>query len=220
MTNPTSTKFNITVTLPYYLCRVKQLQDEELFQLVQQDDGNAFAVFMERYSRQLYKLIMNQIRNAPETKDIMQDIFISCWKNRHKIVITGSAYPYLYRAAKNAVVDYVLDAKRQTDISDVYWDLLPGNIHSIEEEIAVKEMEQAFQQTVNAMPETMKKVIRMSREDHLNSREIATLLNISEQTVRNNISMALHKLREQLGLPVLLLLLPSSIFFDFLVTLS
>ena len=59
---------------------------------------------------------------------------------------------------------------------------------------SVEEVENA----INALPDQCREIFTMSRFDELTYEEIASQLNISINTVRTQISRALHKLREQL----------------------
>nr|WP_295869513.1 sigma-70 family RNA polymerase sigma factor [uncultured Chitinophaga sp.] len=199
---------------------MNHLTDQQLFEYIQRDNEQAFEVLLQRYSSRLYKVVFRHTRHADTTKDILQDIFLGVWKNRRKMVVTDTVYPYLYRSAKNAVIDQALATARQVPFDAEQFESLPGYAVSGDEPLQVRELELAFQRSVDSLPEKMRAVILLSREQQLSAREIAAKLNISEQTVRNNISMALKSLRKSLGLPALLFLLPSTCFFDYLVTLS
>lgn len=48
------------------------------------------------------------------------------------------------------------------------------------------------------LPETQQKVIRLSRVEGLSNKEIATKLNLSEQTVKNQLSLGIKQLRKKL----------------------
>lgn len=199
---------------------MNNLTDEWLFHEVQQGNEDAFRELMERYSGRLYRIVYKHVQSSATTKDILQEIFIAVWKNRQRIIAGTSLYPYLYRAAKNAVIDHVLLAEKTMAIGEQLAATLATDHPNVEEQLYRQELEASLQQSVNTMPETMKAVFLLSREEQLTSREIAARLNLSEQTVRNNISLALQRIRHHLGMPVLLLLLPSSLIFGFLVTLS
>lgn len=193
---------------------MKELQDIDLFALVQDHSEQAFAILLERYSTKLYDVIYKRIKDDDDTKDILQDIFISFWNNRKKIRIEDSAYPYLYRAAKYAVIDLAIKNQRVT----AHKSLLSGQEepfgHSPESMLIAQELKQQYEQEVASMPDTMQQIFRLSREEHLSAREIAGLLKISEQTVRNNITLALKKLRLNLKSDQLIALLPLSVFIS------
>lgn len=58
------------------------------------------------------------------------------------------------------------------------------------------------------MPHTQGKVVELSRLDNMSIRDIASLLSLSEQTVKNNLTLGLKALRK--------LLAEQSTFFLFL----
>jgi RNA polymerase sigma-70 factor (ECF subfamily) len=58
-----------------------------------------------------------------------------------------------------------------------------------------KELDSLIFKEVNKMPATMKAVFELSRNNKMTIKDIAKNLTISEQTVKNNISLALHRLR-------------------------
>jgi DNA-directed RNA polymerase specialized sigma24 family protein len=49
------------------------------------------------------------------------------------------------------------------------------------------------------MPDTMRKSFELSRKENLSVKEIAEQMELSEQTVKNNLSMALQRLRLKLN---------------------
>jgi len=199
---------------------VKNLPDTELFEQVQQDREQAFEVLMHRYSSQLYDVVYKRLGSDEETKDILQDIFIGVWKNRRQIQVTDSLYPYIYRAAKNAVIDQLIARQKKVSYEDIPEGSLYSTLSGAEDKFNILELQQQFRTAINNMPATMRQVFLLSRDEQLTAREIASRLNISEQTVRNNISMALQRLRNDFRYSQLLVLLPSSLFFGSLVTLA
>ena len=68
-----------------------------------------------------------------------------------------------------------------------------------EESLELKELQAVITSFVHQLPEKCKEIFRMSREEHLSNREIATKLGISEGTVSVQIKRALDKLRDKLG---------------------
>lgn len=63
----------------------------------------------------------------------------------------------------------------------------------------VKELSALVDAELNELPDRLQVPYRLSREQNLSIKEIAANLSISEQTVKNNISTVLHKLRFRLG---------------------
>ncbi|RPD42651.1 RNA polymerase sigma factor [Chitinophaga barathri] len=177
---------------------MNHLSDEDLMELVVDGNEIAFAGLVDRYSKDLYKLIYKRVKDDDITKDIVQEIFISLWKNRHTITVKQSLFPYLYQAAIYEVVDHTLRAGKEIAFKT---SLLSQEDHiqpSISQEIETEDLRREIDRTVARMPQTMRTVFCLSRYEYLSVREIAGKLHLSEQTVKNNITLAMQRLRVSL----------------------
>ncbi|EHQ26140.1 RNA polymerase sigma factor [Mucilaginibacter paludis] len=199
---------------------MKELPDKTLFTLVQDHDERAFAVLLERYSRRMYDLVYKRTRDDDDTKDILQDIFISFWNNRDKIRIEDSIYPYLHRSAKYAVIDLAIRNQRVSAYQNLLAKQDEPFIHPAENSLIADELKLQYEREVARMPGTMQQIFRLSRDQHLSAREIAAQLQLSEQTVRNNITLALKKLRLSIGSDQLIVLLPLSLYISSALTVN
>ncbi len=61
--------------------------------------------------------------------------------------------------------------------------------------LMTRELESIVMQEINKLPEKMKEIFLLSREEMLSNEEIASRLNISSKTVRNQLSTALQRIR-------------------------
>lgn len=165
---------------------------------MQQDDADAFAVVVHRYRRQLYSQIYKRLGSTDDTKDMLQDIYLSLWNNRMSIVIIESFLPYLSRAAHYTIVDQYLFRKKRSAL-EVSLSLLDEPMYlPVEEMILAEDLQQEFDRELLKMPVTVQDVFRLSRKEGLSIKEIAARLDLSEQTVKNYISSALQCLRAYL----------------------
>ncbi|WPU97090.1 sigma-70 family RNA polymerase sigma factor [Mucilaginibacter sabulilitoris] len=176
---------------------IKSLPDEELLKRIQLDDQQAFSVIVYRYNLKLYRIVQNRVRMEDDAKDIIQEIFISLWNNRHNIQTTA-LYPYLSRSAFYAVIDWQLLHKKNLSRHHLLLENEEPAVFSIENQVIADELRQELLEEVEKMPDTTKAVFRMSRIDQKSVKEIATVLHLSEQTVKNNISVALKQLRRRM----------------------
>ncbi|MFD1768325.1 RNA polymerase sigma factor [Sphingobacterium suaedae] len=173
------------------------INDVQLFARIRDDDRSAFAELVDRYSGILYRFILKRTGSKEDTQDILQDIFASFWKRRHQLIVTESLYPYLFKSARYAVIDWMI--KKQKDIVYASSLLAPDGLQplaeSFEDTLLAKELRELINTEVDKMPKTMKNIFRMSRQDAMSNKEIAVKLALSEQTVKNNISLAINKLK-------------------------
>ncbi|EOR96531.1 RNA polymerase ECF-type sigma factor [Arcticibacter svalbardensis MN12-7] len=177
---------------------MENLKDDALLNLMKQDDADAFAVVVHRYRRKLYIQIYRKLGSEDDTKDMLQDIYLSLWNNRMSIVITESFLPYLSRAAHYTIVDQYLFRKKRSAL-EVSLSLMDDPSHlPVEETILAEDLQQEFDQELLKLSVTVQDVFWLSRKEGLSIKEIAVRLDLSEQTVKNYITSALQCLRAYL----------------------
>jgi RNA polymerase sigma-70 factor (ECF subfamily) len=71
----------------------------------------------------------------------------------------------------------------------------PVGASNSDEKLVVKELSFMLDNELSKMPTTMQSAFNLSRVEGLSIKEIAFRLSISEQTVKNNISLALSRLK-------------------------
>lgn len=177
---------------------MKQLSDQPLLEHIQRDSPKAFATLLDRYSQVLFEHVYRKIGHREDAEDITQEIFLSFWKNRTTIHvdINNSLRSYLFGSAKYKVIDYYTKAAVQIPQLQPLDSIqeMRAATHA-DDALLTKELQCLLEKELDAMPERMRKPLQLSREEEMTIREIALLLQISEQSVKNNISSALYKLR-------------------------
>ncbi|MDR6784526.1 RNA polymerase sigma factor (sigma-70 family) [Pedobacter africanus] len=181
---------------------MKELSDRDLIALLHLNDHEAFAELTRRYWQDLFKHVCSKIRNTEEAQDIIQEIFLSVWKNRSDIRCDdqGRLSSYLYRSAKYASINYFSRSGIALRGVEVLEEMLayPAAVKS-DEGLLMKELHRVVDAELSGLPDRLQLPYRLSREQHLSIREIALRLSVSEQTVKNNITDVLNRIRFRLG---------------------
>jgi len=140
-----------------------------------------------------------------ESRDIVQDVFVKFWNNREKADVRFSVRSYLFISVKNKCLDLV--RKKNKDIKVQNISLAEDTIDESFETFVFSELEALFNASLAKLPERCREIFELSRLHGLKNREIAAKLNLSEKTVENQITKALHILKEELKdyLPLLFL---------------
>lgn len=179
---------------------MKTWSDSELFEELKKDNKMAFSILFDRYSDILFRFIQKRIESIPDVEDIIQEVFISMWNRRSKIEVGESIYPYLFKAAKYEMIDWLIKSEkrnRHLDYLEINKDqYLIGT--TSEDELIAKELARLLENEMSRMPDTMRSVFRLSRSEDMSIKDIANQLSLSEQTVKNNVSMALNRLKFKL----------------------
>lgn len=175
--------------------RLDKQKEEEYFKRMQQGDMYSFEYFFKEYTDLLYAYALGFVKEREPAEDIIQDAFVYFWNNRERIRYTGSVYAYLQRAVRNACINY----REHEKVEHRYEQEI---LHTEEEAFdwqeveSVKEMRQKLLDAIDRLPEKCRQIFMMSCVDGLKYREIASRMDISENTVKTQIKLAYKKLRE------------------------
>jgi RNA polymerase sigma-70 factor (family 1) len=177
---------------------IKNLDDSELTYLLCDGNREAFNEIYERYWLKLYRASIKRIKSSDDAKDIVQDLFISLWMKRETLVINRSLSSYLYTAIKYKVINHI----EANIVKNNYLNSLNKAVmdydNSTYETINFQDMEKLLDSGISNLTPKVKEVFELSRKKHLSVNEIAQKLNVSDQTIKNQISKALKSLRVHL----------------------
>ncbi|PTT00158.1 RNA polymerase sigma-70 factor [Flavobacterium plurextorum] len=169
-----------------------QMSDEELQKLIFQKNEDAFAIIFNRYWKKLYLYAFKIYKEEAVCEDIVQEIFISLWKNSgHTVILNLEAY--LFRAVKFKIANQVRNLKFDKEHLEVL-DSIIAPYHTVND-IEYIELEKSIMDQINKLTPKCREVFLLSRMDHFTNAEIAQRLNLSIHTVEKHISNALKELR-------------------------
>ena len=159
--------------------------------------------------RLLYPRLMGYcklfVANKEQAEDIIQESFITLWEKRNTIDPLKSVENFIFIIVRNRCLNYL----RQKKMEDVKINI--DNIHVVElqylynldfnrkEEKSLEELLiQSFQQTVDKLPDKMKKVFIKCKIEGKKQQEVADELSISLKMVEKHITKAKQHIREKL----------------------
>jgi RNA polymerase sigma-70 factor (ECF subfamily) len=161
------------------------------------EDKNAFRAIFLNYFPRVKGFISHLIKNEAVAEDLSQEIFINLWECRESLSCIRSFDAYIYRMAKNAVLNHV---KRDSYHEEyIRHELFKPEEFTIEEEIFAREIQLLVELTVSKMPEQRKRIYTMSRIEGIKNEEIAGRLNITRKTVENHLNAALKDIKKSIS---------------------
>lgn len=170
--------------------------DVLLFKEMQEGNYRALETFFRLYSQQLFVYAMGLIHHQGEAEDIVQEVFISLWKNRMKCTFSGSVKGYLMRAVKNLCIDYRL----HREVERKYQEEM---LYTQEEaEMPAEDREELYrkvQRVMARLPERCREVFILGCVERMSYEEIARQTGVSVNTVKSQIKTAYKKIRSELG---------------------
>lgn len=176
------------------------LQNEHLLIAdLKKGSKEAFDEIYRLYAGRLMAYCTQYTKCREDAEEIVQDVFVALWNSRQTIRQEETLRSLLFTISKHRVIN----AYRSTLNSPVYEDYvdyqneLPAgeDYHRLEYEQYVRIVKDA----IRRLPSTQQRVITLSRFSQLSNKEIAEHLSLSEQTVKNQLSIGLKTLRELLA---------------------
>lgn len=178
---------------------LRDTPDAELWKMAREGSLPAYGELYERYWETLYETAYWRLYDKAAAKDIVQEVFIYCWQKREQIQITESVIAYLRAAVRFKILNYLKSEQARDKYRHLAGRELPEITHATEETLASADLEASYRRELLRLPEKMRQLFIDSRDHGLSVREIAEKHALSEQTVKNQLSSALKKLREGLG---------------------
>lgn len=179
---------------------IKDSYHKKLISGLKEGSQDCFKLLYDLYANRLYSFVYSLTKSREDTFDIVQEVFERLWVNRKKISDEKSLESFLFVIGKNLFVS----AYRKRLSSQKYEDYTEYLDQSRENETADTAMEyDEFKKTlaasVNALPTRQRQIVWLSKYKGMKNSDIADTLNLSEQTVKNQLSLGLKSLRESLG---------------------
>ncbi|AYL97894.1 RNA polymerase sigma factor [Mucilaginibacter celer] len=171
--------------------------DAELLEMLKEDDLNAFDVLFNRYWKSLFIAAKTRLDDEEAAKDIVQTLLIDVWQKRNQLQVNTSLEQFLHGAVKRKVLHHFRSENIRQSAMENALERMGNLIHSEDNLSSYFDLEKIVSEEVEEMPANMKRAFLL-RSDSYSVREIAENLNLAEQTVSNNITEALKRLKRRL----------------------
>lgn len=145
------------------------------------------------YYRPLCLFAIHYLKNIDNAEDIVQDCFTEIWARKDYVDDTGNLKSYLFTMVRNRCIDklrgdFYIDSNIQpSDLEDIISD----------EECEERSFDEARMWTIlDTLPVKCREVFLLAKRDGMKYEEIAEEMNISVNTVRNQMNKAIKRLEE------------------------
>jgi len=163
-------------------------------------EEEALAALVSQYAGTLYRVAFSVLRNPADAEDAVQEAFLRVLRHRETLKQVRDRRVWLIRIVWNIVLDRKRRAKTRPETDDVA-DLarvLPSDGLSAEELAAAAQHHAHVLACVEKLPAKEREVLMLSAFEELNSVEIASVLEISESSVRSRLFRARNLMAELL----------------------
>tara|TARA_R110002124_G_scaffold186225_5_gene353755 strand:+ start:98 stop:691 length:594 start_codon:yes stop_codon:yes gene_type:complete len=165
-----------------------------------QGDENAFAKLYQSNVKVLYAYGFKLLPDRAVIEDLVQDIFIELWQKRETLSDVTSPQFYLFKILRRRIFKSI--AKNNNIFTPIDYDqelhfpiAFPKEFYIIEEE-NIQNQKAHLYNCIKNLPIRQYEVMILRFYQDLSYTEIAKILTINEQSVRNLIQRAVLKLRQ------------------------
>ena len=173
--------------------------ESQLLQRLSAGEEQAFKELYDHYAPSLISFAAARLVSLDEASDIVHDLFVHLWQDRQNINIRISFRAYLFAATRYRIIDHIRKNSTQKKYAEQIARMPVHTEEEAENKLFEKELRERLDEAINQLPPRTKEVFCLSRFEHLTTKEIAERLTLSEQTVKNQLTTALSKLRVLLG---------------------
>jgi len=172
-------------------------EEQNILEAIRLNDRQAFEkIFRDSY-KPLKAYAFRFVNDLATAENMVQDVFLKLWQNRHNLVITTSLVHYLFRSVRNHSLNHLEKTRVRTGYLRMQLEKTQDeeDFSAFYPEIGLLEK---IESAISALPPKRQEIFRLAREEGLKYREIADQLNLSVKTVEAQMTLALRQLRESL----------------------
>lgn len=180
----------------------------DLLVSVSENNDYAFRVFYDLYYRNVFRFAYYFLKNREACREVVSNVFVAVWKSRVSLRQIVNVEAYLYVVVRNEANRYLKRSQsrpRSLSLDDVpavvldrWGDASLQGGEASDSRLIDSEVEELLNRLVGDLPERCRMVFLLSRSEGLSVREIASMLSISESTVRVQIKTAVDRILEGL----------------------
>jgi RNA polymerase sigma-70 factor (ECF subfamily) len=183
--------------------------DNELISQLQKGDRDAFKMLFDKYGTRLYQFSLKYLRDKEDAEDLLNEVFMKVWEKRSNLRTNTSFQSYLFTIAYNDIRQKFLKKGREEKYIQVFAEKNLVESGNGEDQIDYTLIVQKINKAINLLPARRREIFDLSYRNELKNHEIAAKLGLSEQFVKNQLSISrkfiIDKIREDNNFASLLL---------------
>ena len=173
----------------------EQLSDEQLMKQLAGGNNRAAAILYDRYYKNVYGYFVRMTRDTEASRDLTQNVFMKVIRYSQSWKEDRVFAHWLFRIARNIMVDYFRGARKFYDLSDEPEISARDNDQSVRAMEASESMEFLLE-AMGKLPPGYRELIELNRFQGFSYKEIAETIESNENAVKVKTFRAIQKLKE------------------------
>lgn len=175
---------------------------DHIIMKVAEGDSKAFTKLYNHYKEPGIRFSMAIVKDEEEAENMLHEVFIKIWNRREQINPELNFNSYIFTCLRNLAFDYLKKMERSQTMQHQYLQMMEEDHHrnSDTEEAKIVLLRNAM----NSLPAKRKMILKLNVEDGKSYQEIAEMMRISKNTVKNQLVKAKQYLRGSVDLALAL----------------
>jgi RNA polymerase sigma-70 factor (family 1) len=178
--------------------KLSKCTENELILLLKENREQALKEIYLRYEDKIFNYSFRFMQSVEIAQEITQEIFIKLWENRNDLDESLALSPWLFRITKNNILNHIRSAARLNAFKKEYTLSIARTHNNTEEKIFLDEYLKMADRAIDKLPTQCRSVFTLSRQEGKSYAEIAEILGISKDTVRNQIIKSLKSIKNHM----------------------
>jgi RNA polymerase sigma-70 factor (ECF subfamily) len=158
-----------------------------------------FSDIFRQHEHALYSLVLRLTKSNQVAQDILQEVFLKLWTQRHTLHTINNIEAWLYRITENKIIDHLRKASADNRLKKKLWHNTQQASSDTSQHLESKEYNQIIRQAIDSLPAQRRLIYQLHKEEDMDYQQIANQLHISKHTVKNQLFSAIQSLRKILG---------------------
>jgi len=174
---------------------IKELQQK----IANYADMRAYEALYKMLFNSIYRFALSFVKSKEASEEIVSDAFLKIWQMGTKLNDIENIKAYLFTITKNFSLNYITQNSKviQLNITDVDFDEII-TFEDPEQIFMSVEIVNRIKKSISELPPQCRIIFQLVKEDGLSYKEVASILDISIFTVRNQMGIGLKKMAESL----------------------
>lgn len=158
-------------------------------------DQEAFRRFFQFYKNKVYSFSYSFTRSAEIAEEITQDVFIKVWTSGELLMEIENIEAWMSTITRNLCFNYLKKLALERKTREALQKTQPYIEQNVEQYLSYKERVSEVAEAVEQLSPQQRLIFNLNRNEGLKHEEIAHQLNLSPNTVKNHMVIALRKIK-------------------------
>ncbi|WP_109698993.1 RNA polymerase sigma factor [Chitinophaga deserti] len=181
------------------MSQLSSYNEQQLLRGLTSGDTLYYSFIFKEYYSALCLYASRIVGEPGHAEDIVQDVFEKLWQKQSPFENLRHLKDFLYKATRNAALNFMKGVQHSQERQARF--LNEQEVLTAAEDLEIIRMEvfRGIYLEIDNLPEQCGKIVRMSYIEGLKNEQIAEILNISLQTVKNQKTRGMKLLRMRLS---------------------